>query len=187
LPKKECNGKGGSFVLRAKKKFTRLLLLIVCGLGLTSTAFLLSDPPIADSANFDYDNGSPSLFEKNSNIISQRGLASVGAIEQKLDSVFDFDCNNLQQTFATAKPRFRLKGTGCGNTPTSNESDSATQVQNESNGYVGTVFHRTPGAFTTDFINLSEGENKIKITFDSNGEKIEKNFTVVRAPAAVKK
>ena len=167
----------------------RLLLISVSGLGLFSTALLLTDPPPADPSNIDYDDSSPSLFSMNSIALkSRRGLASAEAApEQKPDSIFEFSCSEPKQIFETIKPRFRLKGVACNDNPQIEASEKsedlnpgATQVQNESNGYVATVFHRTPTNFTTDYINLSQGENKIKIIFETDNGKIEKSLIVIR-------
>jgi hypothetical protein len=179
-------------VVRAKKKFMRLLLLSVSGLGLCSTAFLLADPPPADPSNIDYDSATTSIFAQNSrallsNKLLSRDPSSVAPqTEQKIETVFDFNCSD-SNIFDTSLPRFRVKGNSCVDELSKGEVVNATQILNQSNGYVATVFHRTPESFTTDYINLSEGTNKIKFVFEFENSRVEKILTVNRAPASTKK
>ena len=106
-----------------------------------------------------------------------RDPASTASLTNVKESIFDINCAESAQKFETAKSRFRLRGENCADIKT---EITSTQIRNKSNGYVATVFHKAPNAFTTDFINLSAGENQINIVFETAAGTIEKNLTVVR-------
>lgn len=162
-----------------------MLLLVVSTLGICSTTLLLTDPPPSDSANIE--TSAPSaLFSLNSKIFGTRDLASINESRISKDSVFELSCASDHQTLETLKTRFRLKGDVC--SPTLSEESLKTQIRNISNGYVATVFRKGPSSFTTDFINLNEGENTIKVVFEGADGPIEKEFTVIRnSPKTAKK
>jgi hypothetical protein len=166
-------------VNKARKKVFRFLITTVGALGLCSMTLLLTDPPNAESENVL--SAVPSLFTMNSSIMAaSRNVASNDESHALTkETLFELKCDDGEPRLETANPRFRLKGEACAS------GDSAllkTQVQNKSNGYVATVFHRTPTSFTTDYINLSEGQNEIDVRFETDKGMVEKTITVVRNP-----
>lgn len=161
---------------KARRKITRMVLLAVSALGLCSTILLLTDPPPEDLES------SSAIFAMNSTSLT-RGIASAHAADPKAntETLVNLSCSDTNQTFETASTRLRLKGANCtedGNIPLN------TQVRNKTNGYVATVFHRSPMDFTTDYINLREGQNEIDVKFQTEKGTIEKTVTVVRQPAS---
>lgn len=157
------------------------MLMIVSALGLLSTALLLTDPP--PSTEFD---AIPAIFQVNSSILANSrtpaGIDFSGTGTS--DAPVDLSCALPEQTLETSSLRFRLKGENCID---DHQSLTTTQVRNMSNGYIATVFHRTSSSFTTDYINLSEGENKIAVRFETDNGTIEKTLTVFRTPSSIKK
>lgn len=146
--------------------------MMVGGLALISTTLLLSDPPSASELN-------PNLFNLDfQKHAAARNISSSG--EPVFDAMFEINCHDSDQKLQTSNPRFRLKGQTC----TDESIAVSTQIKNKSNGYIATVFHRDPQNFTTDYINLNEGQNEIAVRFDTLKGPIEKTITVVRGPAS---
>ena len=156
---------------RTKQNLTRLLLTSVTALGLFSTAIILSDPPPVDL------DAPSAIFQANSQALVGRDLASLD------ETLVDLNCANEVQSKETNNLRFRLKGSNC--TAENSGPTIATQVKNISNGYVATVFHRSPQEFTTDYINLNEGKNEIEVKFETDQGIIERHLMVVRMPTSV--
>jgi len=153
--------------------------MFVSGLGLCSTTLLLTDPPPPADA----ENSVQSVFSLNSSVMNtQRFVASVDEHKNE-DSLFEINCSEAGQTLETVSTRFRLKGQTCA---PDDSSTLTTQVHNKSNGYVATVFHRGNQAFSTDYINLSEGKNEIDVRFDTDKGPIDRTLIVVRNPASKK-
>jgi hypothetical protein len=161
---------------KSKKKFAKFLVLSVGGLGLVSATLLLSDPPSPSELD-------PSLFNLNyQKHTSGRSLASAG-VRSSPDAMFEINCRDTDQKLETSSMRFRLKGQAC-----TNESTAlSTQIQNKSNGYIATVFHRDPQSFTTDYINLNEGQNEIAVKFATENGLIERKIMITRNPSSVRK
>ena len=160
----------------SKKKFTKFLVVSVGGLGLLSATLLLSDPPSPSELD-------PSLFNLNfQKHISSRTISGSYAAAST-DAMFEINCSDSDQKLETSSQRFRLKGQAC-----TNESAAlSTQIKNRSNGYIATVFHRDPQSFTTDYINLNEGQNEIAVKFATQNGLIERTITITRNPSSVKK
>jgi hypothetical protein len=163
-------------VTKVRKKIARYLILGVTGLGLISTLLLLSDPPAPSDLN-------PSLFNVNfQSHAGSRLIASTETVSYSPDTMFEINCQDIDQKLETSSTRFRLKGQAC----TDESAALSTQIQNKSNGYIATVFHRDPQSFTTDYINLNEGVNEIAVRFDTSGGPIDKTITIVRSPTSVR-
>ena len=162
-----------------RRKFTRMMLLAVSALGLCSTALLFSDPP--PPSDFDM---TPTIFSVNSTALTNnRNLANINPNEGAInpyETLLNLNCSAQSQILETTSIRFRLKGENCA---TDEQNPVSTQVRNKSNGYVATVFHRNPAAFTTDYINLSEGKNEIEVRFEGAQGTTEKTLTILRSPA----
>ncbi|MCC6277504.1 MAG: hypothetical protein IT289_06290 [Oligoflexia bacterium] len=159
-----------------RARVTKFLVLVISTLGLVSTLTMLAEPPEKDLAAQD-------IFALNSQALASRGIASLGA--EANESRVKLDCDSKSQEAETASPRIRLDGLHClikGESPI-----ITTQVRNKTNGYVATVFHRSDDAFTTDYIHLKEGENKIQVEFHSGKVTEDRVLTVKRLPASAKK
>jgi hypothetical protein len=163
-------------VSKARRKITRLVLLAVSALGLCSTIILLTDPPPADLET------TSSIFTINSSVIT-RNISSINSSDAvpSSETLLNLNCSDPNQTYETSSTRLRLKGESCVD---DGQPALTTQVRNKTNGYVATVFHRSPMAFTTDYINLREGSNEIDVKFQSEKGIIARTVTIVRQPAS---
>jgi hypothetical protein len=160
---------------KSKKKFTKFLVLSVGALALISATLLLSDPPSPSELD-------PSLFNLNyQKHAAGRTIASAYSVASP-DAMFEINCSDTDQKLETTSMRFRLRGQAC-----TNESAAlSTQIQNKSNGYIATVFHRDPQSFTTDYINLNEGSNEIAVKFATQNGLVERTITITRT-SSIKK
>lgn len=71
--------------------------------------------------------------------------------------------------------QLRLKGSHC-------EATTPPQVENLTNGYLGTTFTLSKAHFATDFIHLAEGENQLRLTrLDPSGQSQTQDIRVVRS------
>jgi len=161
---------------KSKKKFTKFLVLSVGGLGLISATLLLSDPPTPSELD-------PSLFNLNYQKHTAGRTISSDYRSTSSDAMFEINCNDPNQKLETSSMRFRLKGSAC----TDESAALSTQIQNKSNGYIATVFHRDPQSFTTDYINLNEGQNEIAVKFATQNGPIERTITITRNPSSLKR
>lgn len=75
----------------------------------------------------------------------------------------------------------RVTGSSC-----ANEDVKELSVVNVSNGFTAAVIFTKGNAFTTDFIDLKDGENNFEIlTTDGRGQKSKRSFVVKRLPASL--
>ncbi len=100
------------------------------------------------------------------------------AIEVKLD------CSGVKHgQFENSVNQMRFSGQLCAQ----HQEISSTEIHNEANGTSATVFFPTPNSFTTDYITLSPGPNRIRIlNFLKNGSREQREFLVERTPASNK-
>lgn len=112
-----------------------------------------------------------------------RGIASVAADEEdakdgKLSRpiVVEWDPSKAEFQKQVDATHLRLKGILKGAKPES--------ITNRTNGFTAAVF-ANGNTYSTDFIELKEGANEIKVeTQDLKGRKITKTLQVTRAPAS---
>jgi hypothetical protein len=179
----------------ARAKFTKFIFFVVLLLGVLSITLLLGDPPPETTATTDGTQQPSALFDLNNPVLAKlRALASVTAAEPAekantaadiLKSVFDFDCEKEGLSFETKLNKFRVKSEKC---PVGEDgSPLNTQIRNKTNNFVATVFHKSAGAFTTDFINLAPGNNEVEVEFETTQGVVKKTFTVVRVAQTAKK
>lgn len=75
----------------------------------------------------------------------------------------------------------RFKGNSC-----ASEEVKELSVVNMTNGFTASVIFTKGSAFTTDFIDLKDGENNLEIsTVDSKGQKSTRSLVVKRLPASL--
>lgn len=85
----------------------------------------------------------------------------------------EIDCNKLIEKFVATGTQVRIKAKGC-------QFDKL-KIENLSNGFTASVFKESNHTVSTDFIDLNEGLNKLKISFEnSNKEVVEREFFVQR-------
>lgn len=69
----------------------------------------------------------------------------------------------------------RLSGISCSST----DEIVSTEIINEANGFSATVFQPTPQTFTTDYISLAKGPNRIRILhIFKKGNRVERDYVV---------
>lgn len=113
-----------------------------------------------------------------------RGIASIaGPVEEskagKLSRPVTVEWDPSKEAFQKEVDgtHLRLKGRLRGAKPGA--------VTNQTNGFTAAVF-ANDGAYSTDFIELKEGVNEIKVeTQDPRGRKVTKTLQVTRAPASI--
>jgi len=72
----------------------------------------------------------------------------------------------------------RIRGKLCGK----DEPLQSSEIINTANGFRATVFHPGAYAFTSDYIHLSEGKNRLVFTHVlSTGEKLSREMTLIRS------
>jgi hypothetical protein len=92
-------------------------------------------------------------------------------------SVLEFDCNPPESATVTPEIRqVRIHGRLCGET-----SAIGAEILNLTNGFTATVFIPTPESFTSDYIHLADGANRLRITYLlAGGERLVREFGVKR-------
>ncbi|MEQ1875228.1 MAG: hypothetical protein ABL958_01190 [Bdellovibrionia bacterium] len=148
-----------------QRRLNQTTFLLVVGLGLMAAMTILSDP---------------GTFKPKTAM--ERDLASVDDGEDKVletlksTSVLTLECSKKRDIVSWTQ-QIRLKGHLCREDGPGIQS---TKIENTRNGYVATVFHQDR-EYTTDFIQLSEGENQLIVRHTlSDGQVEEMNFTVTR-------
>lgn len=96
--------------------------------------------------------------------------------------VLDYPCQNRGKTLEVDGTLLRLKGGSCISKKWQN-----LLVVNQANGFTGSVIFLKDSRFTTDFIDLQEGDNQIRIQGqDEKGRFVSQVLTVKRrTPAAI--
>lgn len=94
----------------------------------------------------------------------------------------DWDCKNQATSEEVDGTHLRLKGHLCGLQNTDSFS-----IVNQSNGYTAAVILTKNKEFTTDFIELKDGDNKFQIAYvDLKGKKETRQLTIKkRMPASI--
>lgn len=96
------------------------------------------------------------------NTLDPRGPASaLPPIEAGTTADIKLGCSDVSRMpFDKNVAQVRLMGHVC----TAHEQLESTEVRNISNGASATIFYANDNAFTTDYLTISSGENKIQIT-----------------------
>jgi hypothetical protein len=93
-------------------------------------------------------------------------------------STLVFDCQPPVSAIVTQDTKqIRLSGKLC--------ATESAEVTNMTNGYTATIFKSTPDRFTSDYIHLAEGNNRLRITYlNGDGQHESKEFQLSREPAS---
>jgi hypothetical protein len=113
------------------------------------------------------------------NTAVQLSPISLGGKENLQAVDLTIPCDGVQKTIFTQRVKqLRLKGNSC----LSNEKKlKRSDIQNAANGYSATVFFPTHTTFTTDYISLENGLNRIVIKHQyANGNVEEREYVVER-------
>lgn len=152
---------------KLRNAFSRFTLVLTGVFGLVTTLTLIEEP-------------SRTLQPVASSIAGGRSIASLGsAVGATLANkpfmvTFEAKCEN-SGLYKTASEHARIKGSNCG------FDTELTSVKNSANGYAATVFHQGGETFTTDYMSLAFGENKILIEQKlPTGELRTREITVIR-------
>lgn len=159
--------KGKKSFRKLQRRLNQTTFLLVLGMGLIATMTIVSDPVGVQSraqADREPASVSDSQFQANADSV-------------KAASVLTIECAKRDDIVSLTQ-QIRLKGRVC------QEDDKisiiTTQIENTRNGYVATVFHQDR-EFSTDFIQLSEGENQLLVKHTlSDGNIEERKVTVTR-------
>ncbi len=90
--------------------------------------------------------------------------------------ILDYNCQSSGSVFEVDGTLLRLRGSSC-----QFEHLKEASVVNESNGFTGTVIFLKKDTFTTDFIDLQEGENQLVLqAVNEKGQPVVRKFTVQR-------
>lgn len=94
-------------------------------------------------------------------------------------------CEGAQRTVFTQRvEQLRLKGDSCA---AENNHIKKSSIQNAANGFIATVFFPSQKSFTTDYISLANGINRIVIKHHfTNGKVEEREYIVERELASTK-
>lgn len=92
-------------------------------------------------------------------------------------SILEFDCNPPESATVTQDIRqVRIHGKLCGT-----QATIGAEILNLTNGFTATVFTPTPETFTSDYIHLADGANRLRITYlMASGERLVREFGVKR-------
>lgn len=102
------------------------------------------------------------------------------AIQSK-SIVLDYECSSENKTVEVEASLLRLRGTDC-----LDEKWEDVSVVNHSNGFTGSIIFLNDKKFTTDFIDLNEGENQLSIQAkNEKGQVISQKLTIQRRIPAV--
>lgn len=87
-------------------------------------------------------------------------------------------CDVARNDYPKQVTQIRFSGASCVN---AKREIASVELMNDANGFSATVFYPTVKSFTTDYVALVEGDNKIKILINySNGEREERTHVVAR-------
>lgn len=150
-----------------RKRLTKVSFGIVLGFGGLATLTIMQKPPQQHVQ----------ILESS----GDRAPASVaGDIQLSLNKgfeVIDVKCNDDHSLSAKAD-QVRIRGTGC--LGKENVALQSSTVVNQSNGFVATVFFQKQSRFTTDYIKLAKGKNKLIIENQfSNGKSEKRELEIV--------
>lgn len=127
--------------------------VLVLGLGAVSF-FVMVQPPRSLTMK------SAGAKKKLRTPASAKELTALAVAPDK-NQVIDLqlECDQPAVEFPSTISQVRLIGKACGQF-----SDFATtEIRNEANGYAATVFYPREGTFSSDYVTLSDGANKIRI------------------------
>lgn len=92
-------------------------------------------------------------------------------------TLLDFECTPPETTTVAGDiHQLRIRGKFCETSGT-----QFAEVLNLTNGFTATVFTPTPNTFTSDYIHLADGPNRLRVTYVlSSGERRVREFAVNR-------
>jgi hypothetical protein len=155
-------------------RFLLVSFSILVVLGVPAAYSLVQDPATGATAEVASSSRQPASLESSGEQV--RNAVKTHSV------TLDWNCgkeNSLQQVDGT---HLRLRGHLC-----RQQRSESFSVVNESNGYTAAVILTGDQQFTTDFIELKDGDNNFQIAYyDQNGSKEIRHLTVKkRLPASL--
>ena len=143
--------------------------------------FTLAQPPTPLAAKLK--RASPATVASEAPLAARLPAAAMPSTEMDDDSPqaveLTLPCEG-KSTYPRAVAQIRLSGSTCIAAYTKREITSV-ELLNDANGFSATVFYPTSKTFTTDYVALNEGDNKIKILINyASGEREERSYTIER-------
>lgn len=149
MSEKSAKPKETSSLESLRNAFSHFTLLLTVAFGLVTTLTLLEEPSKTLQPTFATS--------------TVRGPASVstGKVSSSLKpymSSIEVGCDSNSEV-KTISEYVRIKSQSCG----LNLAENNMVVKNETNGFSATIFHQRGETFTTDYVALVQGQNKILI------------------------
>lgn len=149
---------------RLRNAFSHFMLLLTIAFGAVTTLTLIEEPSRTLQPTFA--------------TTTVRGPASVSTgptvTNRPFMSTLEVGCE-LKEELRTVSEHVRLKSQTCGL-----DLNAGAVVKNQSNGYTATVFMQGTTAFTTDYLALVQGPNRILIESMANGETKTREVIVIK-------
>jgi hypothetical protein len=140
--------------------------------GVSSLAFMLEPPRTKShgSTNLGVRHPAAALVDSVTPDVPQRTAPQ--AIDVQLN------CTESRHEFDRSIAQVRLSGAPCA---TGKIHIVSSEIRNDANGFSATVFHPTDTSYTTDYITLSPGENRIRVFHQFNqGGHEERDYIIQR-------
>ena len=156
-------------------------LALVAGLGVSGLLFMLEPPATPKTVAKAAAKARVPASAKGETVVaftdvglsdpnSRQAVELSLGCETKSEARSDFDFKVTQ---------VRISGKACG----PERTIASTEVVNQANGFSATVFHPSDKTYTTDYISLNTGANKIRIVHRlKNGASEERDYHVERKP-----
>jgi len=162
-----------------ERRFLFITSFLIALIGAPAVYSVVREPDLiatsreGQSPTVDAQRSPASIQEKASDFEGTRR----NAIKSK-SVVLEYKC--LDEKLEVDGSLVRLKGSSC-----LDEKWQDISIVNHSNGFTASVIFLKNKSFTTDFIDLNEGENKLSIQAkDEKGQAVQKSLIVTRLPRA---
>ena len=154
--------------------FIIITSILIVLLGMPSFLSIVKNP---NQANFE------SVLDSTRNPASLADDESNSGLDLSSNTTVEIPCEKDMKAMEVQAAYLRLKGTSC-----DNKNIKKISVTNRTNGFTAAVIPIGSDSFTTDFIDLQNGENVLAIeTLDQDGSKSVNTIKFnKRAPATIK-
>ena len=155
-----------------EQRFLLITILLVGLIGAPAVYSVVKDPTQTKSARKSSASKASARQPANIEKASETGRNRI----QSKSVVIDFPCKDQGKVHDVDGTLLRLRGGSC-----ISDKWEKVAVVNQANGFTGSVIFLKDNKFTTDFIDLQEGENKLEIQgVDEKGQTVSRTLTVNR-------
>ena len=172
-----------SQVKKAESQFLLVIGTIVVLVGVPTVLSVFRAPDFAPMVSAQkLDSRSPAS-EQNANESNGTKIGADSLVREiSSTALIQLDCENQQGSTEVSGNYIRMTGSPC-------EDFEDVEITNKSNGFSAAVIFTKGHQFTTDFIDLKDGENNLEIIATrADGSKTSNFFKVIRrAPASLDK